>query len=184
MKRVALLLVLLLAPIALQAFDGDRPETVRIAVLRSNDTIPVQLRNELRRAGFDAFTIDLTFEEIEQLEERDADFYVEVLTADRIRENVWGEIGVYGRNVDMNIGVVSVRVDARVQVYDAQTLELLARFDIDKGKTTVAPTGFGIGGRNAGLWVGVPLGWMQNRSAKRAIAKDAAIKVAEVVREP
>lgn len=191
MKRVALLLALLLVPLAAQAFDTDKPETIRIAVLRSNDSIPAHLRDELRRAGFDAFTIDLTLDEIEARLDRevdshvrDADFYVEVLTADRFADDYHGGAGIYAGRVGVDIGVVWTRIDARVQVYEAETLDLIARFDVGEGKTRIAPTGVSIGGRRGYGWVAIPLGWMQNRSAARAVAKSAAVKVADAVLEP
>ena len=184
MKRVALFLALFLVPLAAQAFDTDKPETIRIAVLRSNDSIPAHLRDELRRAGFDAFTIDLTLDEIEADEERDADFYVEVLTADRFGDDYHGGAGIYAGRVGVDIGVVSTRVDARVQVYDGETLDLIARFDDGKGKTLIAPTGVRFGTVRGYGWIAIPIGWMQHRSAARAVARSAAAQVAEVALEP
>lgn len=196
MNRLAAAAALLLVPIAAQAFDARKPETIRIAVMKSVAvsgerygtpvrSIPGHLRDELRRAGFDAFTIDATLGELEGRADRDADFYIEVEATDRYSDT-YGGIDVYGRHAGVNIGVVSTNIEARINVYDGATLELYAQFDLDKSNTVVAPTNIGVGGRGAGIWLGIslPVSYLQHRSVARKVARTAAIKVAEAVRTP
>jgi len=196
MKRLVIAVALLLLPIAAQAFNPDKPQTIRIGILRNvsylNDhaggpvrSIPNALRDELRRAGFDAFTLDATFDDLERRDDRDADFYVEVAAANHY-DNVYGGVDIYGRNGGIGIGVVQTNIAARINVYDGATLEVFARFDVDKSNAMVAPTYAGIGGRHAGIWLGLqlPLGYMQSRNTARAVAKTAAANIADAVSAP
>ena len=204
MKRLALAFALLLVPFAAQAFDpenpptsrNERPEAIRIGILKSVEiapdrygtpvrSIPAHLRDELRRAGFDAFTLDTTIDDLADRDDRDADFYIEVEAADHYND-VYGGVDVYGRNAGINVGVVKTNVEARIKVYDGKTLDVFAQFDLDKSQTMVAPTGVGIGGRHASLWMGlgIPFGYIQHRRVVRDVARVAALKVAEAVRTP
>ena len=196
MKRLALAVALLLVPLAAQAFDPEKPETVRIGIIKSAEiapdrhgtpvrSIPGLLRDELRRAGFDAFTIDTSIDDLANRDDRDADFYIEVNAADHYND-VYGGVDVYGRNAGINVGVVKTNIEARIRVYDGKTRELFAQFDFDKSNTMVAPTNVGLGGRHASVWmaVGIPFGWVQYRRVARDVAKLAAVKVADAVRMP
>jgi len=193
MKRVALLLAVLLVPVAVQAFDGQKPDTaIRIGVLRdvptldqrqvaTVHTLPRSVRERLRRQGFDAFTIDATLEELEQREDRDADFYVEMLSSSRF-DDPYANVGIYGRNVQVGVGVVSTEVYVEVNVYDGKTLERVARYDLKAGRTSVGPTSVGVGGGSIYALLSVPIAYWQYGSAVRKVAKDAATRIAETVR--
>ena len=195
MKRLVFLLALLLVPAVAQAFDRERPDTIRIGILRtvvSKDSreiaavtsIPAQMRDVLRREGFDAFTTDATIDELAQREERDADFYVEVLGNGVFEDAPAAGVGIYGRDFHVGVGVVSTEVQAQINVYAGESLDLIASYDLRGGRTTVAPVGAGIGRRPLYAFVGIPISYWQYRSAARQVAKDAAVKVAETVREP
>ena len=196
MKRLALAVALLLVPLAAQAFDPEKPDTIRIGIIKTVEltpdrygtpvrSVPAHLRDELRRAGFDAFTIDRSLDDIANDDQRDADFYIQVDAADRY-DDVHGGIDIYGRNAGVSVGVLETNVAARISMYDGKTLDLFARFDLDKSHRMVAPTSVGIGGRAGAIWAGInlPLGYLQYRRVARDVAKLAAAKVAEAVRMP
>lgn len=196
MKRLALAVALLLAAFAAQAFDPQKPETIRIGIIKSVEvatdrhatpvrSIPAHLRDELRRAGFDAFTIDTSIDDLANRDDRDADFYIEVDAADHYSD-VYGGIDVYSRYSGVNVGVVKTNIETRIRVYDGKTMDLFAQFDLDKSNTMVTPTNVGIGGRHGAIWagLGLPFGYLQYRRVAREVAKVAAVKVADAIRIP
>jgi hypothetical protein len=195
MKRLALLLALLSIPVAVQAFDEQKPAgAVRIGVLRNvssldqrrvatTGTLPSSVRDRLRRDGFDAFTLDATLDELEQRQDRDADYYVELSSSSRY-DDPYAQVGIGNRNFQVGVGVVSTEVAAEVDVYDGRTLELVARYDLRAGRTAVGPTSVAAGGGSIFALVQIPIGYWQYASAVRQVAKQAAVKIAETVREP
>jgi hypothetical protein len=194
MKRLALVLALLLVPIAVQAFDPEKPETIRIGVLKAVEpgthsygipveALPAHLRDELRRAGFDAFTIDRSLDELASDTDRDADFYVEI-QADHHYADVHGGVDIAGRYAGARVEVGRRTIEANIRVYDAATLELFTEFHVDRTSRRLGPTAVGIGGRAGAIWAGVtvPLGYLAQRNLTRSIAKTAAVKVADAIR--
>lgn len=138
------------------------------------------LRAELGRLGFDAFETRCTFDRLGEAEGA-ADYYVEILS-DRGTEESLGGIGIGNRRVGVEAEVTVARVAARVRVYDAALREV-GTFDLHRSNTTFLPTSIGGGGRNVALWIALPfVREARYRSVLRAVAKDAAVRVAGAAR--
>lgn len=196
MKRLLIALAALLVAGTALAFD-PRPADValRIGVLRPADTytwhreVTMQrtvvdvLGDELRKRGFDAYEVDLTFTQLEQDPDRDADFYVEIVGAGGESFD-YGGLGVGGRHADVSFGLIVSRVAAELRVYDGRTLQTLATKTLSKKNTAVLPTSIGIGGSDFFAVFAMPfVERAQLRSVARAAARDAAVRVADAVRE-
>src|SRR5687768_6824966 len=104
MKRLVGLLVLALLPFSAFAFDLA-PAEKRVAILRAaesdrasmlSDMIGRSLRDRLRKAGIDAFTLASTPEEVAEGGEIDADYYVVV--AARSATDTHGAVTAGGRH--------------------------------------------------------------------------------------
>jgi hypothetical protein len=177
MKRAAASLFLLLAATAAHAIDtshrGDR-----IGVLAAGDPMLCDfLRQELSGAGFQAFDAKHTYEELQREGLNDADYYVEIVTGDSAHP--LGGMTVGGDNAAVDVSVVRSEVAGEVRLYDGRTMQLLTRFALHKSKTSVMPTGVGIGGRHLFGWIVVPIVQAaQYRNAAHAVAHDAATQVA------
>jgi hypothetical protein len=66
-----------------------------------------------------------------------------------------------------------------MRLYDGRTLELIDRFDLRQRRTTLAPTGIGVGRMPFVGWIAVPLVQRaQYRAAAREVARDAADRIA------
>lgn len=192
MKRA--LLILLMLVVALPAFAfKTRRGAERIGILDSEmrrhdgSWAPVatmlqeRLTRELRERGFDAYETGRTFSELEEAEQPEADYYVEVLAEDGSTEGVGG-VGVDTGVATVVAEVVIARAAARVRVYDAELREI-GTFELVKRSTSFVPTGVGVGGWRGALWFAVPVfERARYRAALRAVAEDAAVRVAEAVR--
>jgi hypothetical protein len=188
MKR-ALFLLLVAAPAF--ALTTTKPLTHgdRIAVLRISDdfaqdverdvasTLQKALRKELRARGFDAYETDLTFEDARR-EPAAADYYIEIVSG-RSADREFGGIGAAVGHAVVDVSIVTARVAAELRLYDAKTMELIDRYDLARHKTAIVPTGVGIGTRAVWAYVALPfINHAQYRAATRAIARDAAERIA------
>jgi hypothetical protein len=137
------------------------------------------LRAELHRLGFEAFETRCTFDEL--AENEGADYYVEILS-DQSTEESLGGIGIGNRRVGVEAEVTVARVAARVRVYDSALREV-GTFDLRRSNTTFLPTSIGGGSHNVALWIALPfVREARYRSVLRAVAKDAAVRVADAAR--
>lgn len=195
MKRIIVAtLILVLSAATASAFDAEKRGD-RIAILQVTaegrpaeatvgQAMASYLRKNLRREGFDAFTISETFDSVQDEPRDDVDFYVEIAPWDA-DSNPYGGVGVNGPHAGVDIAVVSSRVAARIRVYDARTFHLLGSYDLTDRSTAIMPVGVGVGHRAIYGWVAMPFAqWMQYRRLTRRLAEDAAVRVAEIVRNP
>lgn len=184
MKRVVLAAALLFA-LPLFAFEpmkkADRIGLLRIAEGGDvGDALVVSLRDELRKAGFDAYTVPATRDELREGAGADADFYVEL--AGESSSESHGEVGVATRHVDVSVAVVVSRLAAELRIYDGGTLELIGTHELNRKSTAILPTSVGVGGRAFYAAVALPFTrWAQTRRATRSAAKEAARAVAAAV---
>jgi hypothetical protein len=192
MRRTVLAVVLLAAATASAINTDSHP--IRIALLaapdqwvdrrdeQTADLVRNHLRGELRELGYDAF---LTGDRVTDLGDQDtaqADYYLDVTGA--ASGYPVGAVGFpIGRHAGAEIGVMVSRVAASVNVYDGRSLDLIRTIDLQKRKTSVAPTAVGLGGR--WLWAAIALPiveWSQYRAGVRAVAHDAALQLDEALR--
>lgn len=194
MKRLTLALCLLLVAGAAHAFDptpSDSP--VRIGILRAPDAysyenaehvhraITAALRDELRARGFEAVTVDWTYDDLPRDAEPAADYYVEITGDSRTEDR--GGIGIGGRHASMSLGMVVSDVAADVFVYDGATLERLAHESMSKRDRAFMPTSVGVGGASLFAWIATPfIERAQVRGVARQLARDIAARVDGVVR--
>ena len=193
MKRVAISLLLLLVATAAFAIDTTTPRGTSIGILQSPERYPTgdeamasairkHLREELHKGGFDSFDAGVSIDDLSRGDSSNADYYVEIASSDT-NSGAVGGVGVGGGAVAVDISLVIAHVAAEVRLYDGRTLELIHRFELDKSKRSIAPTGVGIGGRNLFAWIAVPFVEMaQFRSAARGVARDAATRITDYVK--
>jgi hypothetical protein len=191
MKRLPILLLLLLTTTAAFALDTTKRGN-RIGVLVTparyesggaesalSASIGKYLREELQKSGFDAFQTNVTYDELSRNATVNADYYVEVTASDSTGGSPAG-IGVGNSNVGVDISLVIAHVAAEVRLYDGRTLELIRRFELEKSRKGIAPTSISIGGTGLFGWIAVPIAEaVQFRRAAHAVAKEAAMQVAE-----
>jgi hypothetical protein len=191
MRRTVFAVVLLAAATA-SAINADS-HPIRIALLapegwpdrrdaQTADLVRNHLRGELRAMGYDAF---ITGDRVTDLgDERtvQADYYLDVTGA--ADGHPVGTVGFpIGRNAGAEIGIIVSRVAASVNVYDGRRLDLIRTIDLQKRKTSVAPTAVGFGGRWFWAAIAVPIvEWSQYRAEVRAVAHDAAMQLDEALR--
>jgi hypothetical protein len=162
----------------------------RIGILRMSDrfgygaehtvanTLQNDLRRELRVLGFDAFDTGVTYDALSRSGPANADFYVEVVSGDAANHSVGG-VGTGVGSIAVEVSVVVARVAAEVRLYDARTLDVIERYDLQKNNTAVVPTAIGIGGRS--VWATIMLPFVQYgqyRAAARDVAHQAAARIA------
>src|SRR6185503_10170615 len=128
------------------------------------DLVRNLLRGELRELGYDAF---ITADRVTDLGDPDtpqADYYLDV--AGIADGHPVGAVGFpVGRHAGAEVGVFVSHVAASVNVYDGRTLDLIRTIDLQKRKTSVAPTAIGIGGRWLWAAIAVPIvEWSQYRA--------------------
>ena len=184
MKRLCFAVVLLLVAGAAYAFDAA-PGRPRVGVLLSHESFEYfhdALQSELRQRGFDAFTVDASFEELSMNPDREADWYVEVLPGDA--ETVdYGGVGVGSRHADITLGVLVSRVGADVNIYRGRTLELVAKQSVKKKNTAVMPTSVAFGSRSLFAAIALPfVERAQVRGVARAAARELATRIIAVIR--
>ena len=190
MKRAVLALLLVAAATSAFAFDSAKRGN-RIGVLITSEryaqgperamaaSIGKYLRDELQKGGFDAFLMNVTYDQLSRNATEVADFYVEVASSDASSGEAGG-VGVGAGPVGVDISLVVAHVAAEVRLYDGRSLELIRRFDLHQSKKGLAPTSIGIGGGNLFGWIAIPIAdLVQFRRAAHAVAKDAATQVAE-----
>jgi hypothetical protein len=189
MKRLLLFVTLLLAANAAFAFDAKR-KPLRVGVLRVADeyrhgtesyvaiNVVRYLREELRNRGLDAFDAKMTYDDLARGDTpRDADYYVELLGAAATSDS-YGGIGIGTYDLGVSIEVLVARVAAELRVYDAETLETVARDGLAKRNTAVMPTSVGIGGPRLFAMIAVPfVHAAQYRRVVQAAARDAATRI-------
>lgn len=189
MKRLPILLLLVLAATSAFALDTvTRGKRIGVLVSREryegaesamSASIAKYLREELVKAGFDAFDTKVTYDELSRNATTAADYYIEITSSDSTG-GVPGGIGIGNSSVGVDISVVIARVAAEVRLYDGRSLELVHRFELDKSRKGIAPTSISIGGSNLFAWIAIPITEVvQFRRAAHAVAKEAAIQVAE-----
>lgn len=195
MKRAvsaACVVLVALAATPLLGFDAT-PVKPRIGIVRAPATYRFErgeyvqnavrkaLRDELRRHGYDAFTAEATLAQMAAHEDRTADLLIEIVGQSDVED--YGGVGVGGRHADVSLGVLVSRVAADVNIYDGETLELIASDSLMKRSTTVVPTSIGIGDRHLFAVIALPfLERAQVRSVARAAARELASRVGDVVR--
>jgi hypothetical protein len=194
MKRLILAILIVLSAVPASAFDAEK-RSDRIAILHVTAegrpgeatvgaAMAQALRNRLRRAGLDAFTLSSTWDEVQDDPRDDVDFYVELAPWDA-DSDPYGGVGVNGPHAGIDIAVVRSSVAAQLRVYDARTFQLLGQHDLTESSTAVLPVGIGVGHRAVYGWVAVPFAqWMQYRRITRRMAEDAAAHVVDIVRNP
>ncbi len=189
MKRLPILLLLVLAATSAFALDTvTRGKRIGVLLTREryegaesamSASIARYLREELVKSGFDAFDTKVTYDELSRNATTAADYYVEIAASDSTG-GVPGGIGIGNRTVGVDISVVIAHVAAEVRLYDGRSLELVHRFELDKSRKGIAPTSISIGGSNLFAWIAIPITEVvQFRRAAHAVAKEAAIQVAE-----
>lgn len=189
MRRLFLLLFLSAQPLwALHPARGDRvgiletSERHRGRIERAiSAEMPRALRDELRRAGFDARLMTRTREEVGPGGD-EFDFLVEIVYYDA-EAGYYGGVGagvpVGSVAVGAEVSMAYAQVDARLILYDGETVQLLRSFDLQARATSPAVTGVGIGHREGFLFVHLPL--LRNaphRKVTRALARSAAAQIA------
>ncbi|HEX6158776.1 MAG TPA: hypothetical protein VF111_01335 [Thermoanaerobaculia bacterium] len=191
MKRFAFALcLLLLVPAVAYAFEpeprsDERPMRIGLLRIPNGGTVGEQIvehiRRELRSAGYDAYTIPATYEEVRDGMGADADFYVEVVS-DAHTTPAAG-IGVGGRNVGVSVAVVVSEIAGELRIFDGRSMELLASHDLQERRSSVLPTGIGVGNGHFAVDVALPFArWAQNRRVMRGAAREAAAAVVATVR--
>ena len=181
--------ILLTASVSAFAIDVNVKRGDRIGVLtiserhayssehRVAEALQNYLREELSARGFDAFRVSDTYDELRRNDRANADYYVEVVSSHG-DANVMGVVGVGGGPIAAEVGVVVSHLATELRLYDGRTLELIDRYDLHQQRTSVAPTGIGIG-REVFGWIALPfLQRAQYRVVAHDVARDAADRIA------
>ena len=190
MKRLAFALLIVLSALQTLALDTTKRGN-RIGVLITRDryaergaeaamaaSIGKYLRDELQKAGFDAFLTNVTYDDLSRNVTTAADYYIEVASSDTSGGTPAG-IGVGGGPVAVDVSVVVAHVAAEVRLYDGRSLELIRTFELHQSRKGIAPTSISIGGGGVWGWFSIPIAEVvQFRRAAHAVAKDAATQVA------
>lgn len=141
-------------------------------------TVHNDLRRELRALGFDAFDARIRYDDLSRSEPADADFYVEIVSSHAVHRPVGGVATGVG-SVGIEVAMVISRVAAEVRLYDARTLDLIERYDLQQNKTAILPTAVGVGGRSVWAYIALPfIHYGQYRAAAHEVARDAAARIA------
>ncbi|HUP44495.1 MAG TPA: hypothetical protein VM779_03180 [Thermoanaerobaculia bacterium] len=193
MKRLALFLLVVTHAAAAVAFNptpvpGNRIGILNTAVveedlvtLRVASAIRGHLARELGKAGFEAFETRATLDEIADGDRIEADYYVEFVRGDS-GESYGGGIGVAGRRGGVDLGIIGSYVSARLRLYDGRTLELIDELYAEASDRAVVPTSIGIGTGRGGIWIGLPVRMMRNRTVARQAAREAAESIVSLLR--
>ena len=189
MRRLFLLLFLVAQPMwALHPARGDRVGILETSERHHgrmeraiSEALPRLLREELRRAGFDARLMTRTREELSGDEEQ-FDFLVEIIYYDA-EAGFYGGVGagvpVGSVAVGAEVSMAYAHVDARLVLYDGETLQHIRSFDLQARTTSPALTGVGVGHREGFLFVHLPfLRNAPHRRVTRALARSAAAQIA------
>lgn len=187
MRRLALLLCSLAAFPSFgltRTVAGGRIGVLRPALFsRSGENavakaIHGDLCRELRARGFDAFDARATLAELQRGVGVPADWYVEIASSDADGTHV-ADMGTTIGPFGLDVGLVLSRVVAEFRVYDARTLEVVARYDLRNSSTAVVPTGIGVATRPFWAFFALPfVQYGEYRSAAHAVARQAAEAIA------
>lgn len=181
MKRLLSALCLMLVATTASAFDATK-RAERIGVVRGTSdgesTMTRALVGELRSRGFDAFDVELTFEELlDQEAVPIADYIIEIRGGEP-RTADYGGIGIGGRHADVELGIMVSKVSAELRLYDGATMSVIATSDLSKRTTALMPTSVGIGGGAIYAYLALPF---IERAQHRSVAKKAAREAASFV---
>ncbi|MBV9493344.1 MAG: hypothetical protein JOZ54_03810 [Acidobacteria bacterium] len=186
MRRLALAALLFVFATSAFAFHRDA-DRLRIGILGMRGSLTASdadvaalvghnLRGQLKSKGFDAFLTNRTYENALA---GDADYYVEIVSSGSDGDVPVGEIGVGGRDVAAGVTIVMSRVAAEVRLYDGDTMEQVASYDVRQTKVMPMPTWISVGGHNFYTVIGLPIvQYAQYRRAAGAVARDAASRIA------
>jgi hypothetical protein len=192
MRRLVLTFCVVASASAAFAFDPTPVRGNRIGILATMaaDDDPVTLHvaaamrrylsRELRRQGFEAFDVRATFDEVVETDRADADYYIEFITG-YASDHPYGGVGVGGRRGGVDLGLVGSYMGADLRLYDAQTMAIIDDISVEGRDRAVVPTAIGIGGRNVGVWVGLPVRFFRHRAVAKEAAKDAAESIAGIL---
>lgn len=133
------------------------------------------LKVALHRHGFDAYTTDARYEDIQR---GNADYYLEILGSERdAYSNGGGGVGV--GPLDVGVTAVKNRHFLELRVYDGSTLEVLGTYRLDASSTSLVPSLLGVRGYNffVSLFIAP---WSDHAQAHRtidAVAREAASRI-------
>lgn len=186
MKRTLLALSLMLAATTAFAFDSTKSGD-RVGVLRGasegGSTMERSLLAELRKNGFDAFDVGLTYEQLLDQEAVPIADYIVEINAGHTQTADYGGVDVVGRHADVSLGVVVSKVAAELRLYDGTTMELMATTDLSKRTSALLPTYVGIGGGSIYASLALPfIERAQHRNVARKAARAAASFVTASIR--
>jgi len=173
--------LVMLVPGAAHAFNTNRradqhaATSPAVAILQPSEEIDPyvvdMIRKELRVRGLDPFKSALTIDDAFR-EAPVADYYVEIAGGDT-RTTDYGGIDIGGRDGEVSLALLVSRFGTEIRVYDADTMEIVARQSVTKRSRVVLPTAIGLGGLYA--YIGAPiLQRAQYRGLARAASRDAA----------
>jgi hypothetical protein len=186
MKRLLLAVSIAFLATSVFAFDASK-NAVRIGVLQGTfdgeSRIGRALIGELRGRGFDAFDARRTYEELLDEEAVPIADYVIEIRGGEPRTMDHGGVGIATAHADVELGIVTSRMDAELRVYDGDTMELVAKNDLKKSSTALMPTGVGIGGGSIFAYIAMPMiERAQHRNVAKKVAREAASFVSATVR--
>jgi hypothetical protein len=186
MKRTLPVFCLILAATTAFAFDSTK-STDRIGILREasegESTMERSLLAELRKNGFDAFDVGLTYEELLDQEAVPIADYIVEINAGHTQTADYGGVDVVGRHADVSLGMVVSKVAAELRLYDGTTMELIASSDLSKRTAALMPTYVGIGGGSIYASLALPfIERAQHRNVARKAARAAASFVTASIR--
>jgi len=142
--------------------------------------MPRILVEELRRVGFDARLLTSTVEEF-PAHTSEYDFLVEVVF-EQAEAGYGGGVGagvpVGAVAVGAEVSMAYAAIDARVNLYDAESRSLLKTFRVQARTASPTVTGVGVGHREGFLFVHLPLrARYPHKRVARAVARDAAARI-------
>ncbi len=191
MKRFAFAVFLfLIAASPLAAVDLGLVRGDKIAVLavpedegrRMHDDLSELIgrvtARRLEKEGFKTVVLPRSVDQLVEDGLKDAvgaAWIVEIAWSDG-RARSWGGIAGGTEGVGAEVGMVTAQLAAEIRFYDARTLEMVDRFEVDSRATSPALTGIGVGGRWSWLWASLPWG---NRQAYGRAAGALAIQIYE-----
>ncbi len=177
MKRFAFALILfLIAASPLAAVELGPVAGDKIAILavpqdegrRMHDDLSELIgrvtARRLEKAGFQTVVLPRSVEQLVEDGLKDAvgaAWVVEIAWSDG-RARSWGGLAggtdVGDGVVGADVALVTATLVAEIRFYDARSLEMVDRFEVDSRATTPTLTGIGVGGRWTWLWAALPWG--------------------------
>ena len=193
MKPIALGMTLLFLAISVPAFTTDehRPRIVVLASPSNEnldegtcDLMRKYVCEELRRLGFDARTSETDYESLGRRGENDADYYVEVAEAERGASPAATVSVATSPSTAVGVSRVVGSAFAMVRLYDARNLVEIGRYRLSGSGGGAVPFAVGVTRHNflTALLVAPFVQHAYARDAVRAIARDAAARIADDIR--